>query len=213
MNKYNLCDKCKHDDDCTKISKCVKKRGKRGKQGYPGPIGLSGPAGPAGQSSVIGYAEYNSTSNINSTLISVGTPFTIDNQVHNSIPTDIVASYQTVNTPPTPSTGSLFTLSSGVYVIDYETSLTTTGTIGIYTGASSASLVLDPNTEAAASIGVTFPNNPTIGTWIHGRSIQVINPGSSKVIAVCPSLYPTGVNITGDSTTVYLIRITILKIA
>ena len=124
------------------------------------------------------YAEYQHTTNIGLTSmfpsgqnvnVSVGQSFTIDVPVFESSSDTIHAI--------TGNSGTLFNLKkTGTYMIDYETSLTTANTIGLYIGTSPNSLTLDTNTVAASSHSTT---------WIHGRAnVQVTN--QALVVAVCP---------------------------
>ena len=97
--------------------------------------------------------------------------------------------------------GTVFTLSNGTYIIDYETSLSAAGSLGIYTGPTASALTIDTNT-----ISGSFRSN----TWIHGRAIQTVS--SSLVIAISSVDGDAEVATAGNSTS-YMIRIVILKIA
>jgi len=111
----------------------------------------------------------------------------------NTIPSEIVASVG--------ASGTVFTLTAGTYVIDYETSLTDAGSIAIYKGATSATLSVDPNTVSGSS---------TATTWIHGRAIEQV--ASSLVIAIS-SVVGTAAVATAGTDASYIIRVTSLKIA
>lgn len=77
--------------------------------------------------------------------------FTIDNQVVNSIPANIVASAG--------AGGTVYTLTSGTYVLDYEMSLSDAGGVGVYTGATAGTLALDVDSATGST---------TATSWIHG---------------------------------------------
>jgi hypothetical protein len=153
---------------------------------------LIGVTGPTGTSGVVGYAEYIRIIQTPNNSIPPGTAFTIDTEVYNSIPSSIVASPG--------AGGTVFTLSNGTYVIDYETSLASAGSLAIYTGPNSGSLSIDPNTISGST---------TATTWLHGRAIEFVS--TSLVIAISPVVGTADVTTTGTSTP-FMIRLTILKI-
>jgi hypothetical protein len=159
-----------------------------------GPQGLTGFTGPAG---VVGFsvggAEYIRIIQSPNNSVAPGTAFTIDTQVFNNIPADIVASAG--------AGGTVFTLSTGVYFVDYEMSLEAAGSVGIYLGPNSGSLALDTNTVSGSS---------TATSWIHGRSI--VN-SASTVIAISSVVGTAAVATAGTDAGSYMIRITFLKIA
>jgi hypothetical protein len=170
--------------------------GEMGEIGATGPSGNQGPTGPTGSqwtSGTIGYAEYIHTIQTPNDSIPPGTAFTIDTEVYNSVPLSIVASVG--------AGGTVFTLTQGVYVIDYETSLLAASSIAIYTGPNSSSLSIDPNTVSGST---------TATTWIHGRAIESVS--TSLVIAIS-SVVGTAAVTTAGTETSYMIRLTILKIA
>jgi len=113
--------------------------------------------------------------------------------VINTVPIDIV--------PSAGAGGTVFTLTAGLYVIDYEMSLGSASSVGLMTGPTSGSLVLDANTVAGSS---------TATTWIHGRS--VINVATVLVIAVTSVVGTAAVVLAGTSTE-YMIRIIIMKLS
>lgn len=123
-----------------------------------------------------------------------GTAFTIDTQVINSVPAAIVASAG--------SGGTVYTLSTGVYVLDYEMSLGSAGSVGLYTGPTAGTLALDTNTIAGSS---------TATTWIHGRAMVVVG-GSPVVVAVSSVVGTASVVTAGTAAGSFLIRLTVLKI-
>jgi hypothetical protein len=114
--------------------------------------------------------------------------------VCNNIPSSI--------TPGSGASGSIFTLNQGAYVIDYETSLGSAGSLGIYSGPQSNLLLLDPKTVSGSS---------TATTWIHGRSIQVVD--TTLIIAISSVIGTASVVTAGNDAGSYMIRLTILKIA
>jgi hypothetical protein len=122
-----------------------------------------------------------------------GTAFTIDTQVFNNIPGAIAAS--------SGSGGTVFTLTAGLYVLDYEMSLASAGSVGLYTGSTASSLALDTTTIAGSS---------TATTWIHGRALLPV--ASTTVFAVSSVVGTASVVNTGTAFGNYLIRLTILKL-
>ena len=93
-------------------------------------------------------------------------------------------------------------MSQGIYIIDYETSLTAAGSLAIYTGPTSAALAIDTNTISGST---------TATTWIHGRSIQSVL--TTLVFAISPVVGTANVTTAGTSADLYMIRLTIIKIA
>ena len=172
--------------------------GAEGPTGYTGVVGIQGPTGatgiqgPIGTSGIVGYAEYIHTTQAPNNSIPPGTVFTIDTEVYNSIPSYVVASAG--------AGGTVFTLSQGTYVIDYETSLEAAGSIAIYSGPDSTSLSIEPNTISGST---------TATTWIHGRAIE--NVLTSLVIGISSVVGTANVTTSGTAT-VFMIRLTILKI-
>jgi hypothetical protein len=164
--------------------------GYTGLNGETGPQGYTGVQGP---NSIIGYAEYIRIIQTPNNSIAPGTAFTIDTEVYNSIPAFIVASPG--------ASGTVFTLGTGTYVIDYETSLASAGSLAIYSGANAASLSIDPN---------TISGSITATTWIHGRAIETVL--TSLVIAISSVVGTADVTTAGNATP-FMIRLTILKIA
>jgi hypothetical protein len=142
---------------------------------------------------VIGYAEYIHTTQSPNDSVPPGTAFTIDTQVYNSIPALIVA------TPG--SGGTVFILSPGVYVLDYETSLTAAGSLAIYSGPAANALTIDTYTISGSTTGTT---------WIHGRAVEEVL--ATQFFAVSSVVGSANVTTAGTATP-YMIRLTILKIA
>jgi hypothetical protein len=166
--------------------------GSTGPTGSTGETGQIGSTGPTGENRIVGYAEYIHTIQSPNDSVSPGNAFTIDIEVYNSVPSFIIASPG--------ANGTVFTLSKGVYIIDYETSLTSSSSIAIYSGETIGLLSIDPNTISGSSTGTT---------WIHGRSI--ISVLTSLVIAISPVIGTAAVATTGSADT-YMIRLTIVKI-
>ena len=80
-------------------------------------------------------------------------------------------------------------------------SLSSAGSIGIYTGPTSASLTIDPNTISGST---------TATTWLHGRAIEIVS--TTLVIAISPVVGTADVTTAGTADS-YMIRIIILKLA
>ena len=167
--------------------------GPRGETEDRSQTGPTGPTGPSVTGSVIGYAEYIHTTQTPNNSVSPGTAFTIDTEVVNSIPSTIVAS--------SGAGGTVFTLGQGAYIIDYEMSLSTAGSVAIYTGPTASSLRIDTN---------TITGSTTATTWLHGHSIEIVS--RSLVIAISSVVGTSAVTTAGNSTS-YMIRIVILKLA
>jgi len=172
---------------------------KRGHRGYPGIQGIqglsiTGATGATG-SVLLGAAEFIRTIQSPNNSVPPGTAFTIDTQVFNSIPTTIVASAA--------NGGTVYTLGLGVYVADYEMSLTSAGSIAIYTGAAAGSLAIDTNTVAGSTTGTT---------WIHGRAL--VNVTTQPFVMEISSVVGTAaVTTAGSDAGSYMVRLTLLKIA
>jgi hypothetical protein len=167
--------------------------GSQGPTGLDGPTGTQGPTGSQGIQSIIGYAEYIRTIQTPNDSVPPGTAFTIDSEIYNSIPALVIASPG--------AGGTVFTLLLGTYIIDYETSLTTAGSMALYIGPDSGSLAIDTNTVSGST---------TATSWIHGRAI--LDVPVSLVIAVS-SVVGTANVTTAGTASLFMIRLTILKIA
>jgi hypothetical protein len=207
--KCNICVKCKNGkrgkrgntgptgpQGTTGLTGPTGTTGPQGTTGPTGPQGTTGPSGPTGTTgptSILAYAEYIRTIQTPNNSVPPGTAFTIDTEVYNNIPSSIVASVG--------AGGTVFTLGPGTYIIDYETSLASAGSIAIYSGATSGTLSVDNNTVSGSS---------TATTWIHGRSVQTVS--TTLVIAISSVVGTAAVATTGTSD-LYTIRIIILKIA
>jgi hypothetical protein len=102
--------------------------------------------------------------------------------------------------PSAGSGGTVFTLGPGTYIIDYEMSLSSAGSIAIYSGLNAALLSVDTNTISGSS---------TATTWIHGRAIKTVPV--SLVIAIS-SVVGTAAVTTAGTDSLYMVRLTILKV-
>ena len=143
-----------------------------------------------------GAAQFISTVQSPNDSVPPGVAFTIDTQVFNSIPAAIFASAG--------NGGTVFTLGApGTYVLDYEMSLNSAGSFGIYSGPTAQALSLDVASIAGAT---------TSTTWIHGRTLMVVG-GSPVVFEVSPVVGTASVTSAGTAIGTYLIRLTVLKIS
>jgi len=168
--------------------------GPTGPTGADGAIGPTGPTGPTGEDGIVGAAEFIRTIQDPNDSVPPGTAFTIDTEVFNNIPADIVASAG--------AGGTVFTLSAGTYIIDYEMSLQDAGSVGIYVGPTAGSLALDTDTVAGST---------TATTWIHGRAFEIVP--TSLVIAISSVVGTAAVTTAGTDAGSFMIRLTILKIS
>jgi len=75
------------------------------------------------------------------------------------------------------------------------------GSVGVYSGATTESMVLDPNTVSGSS---------TATTWIHGRAIIVAEV--SQVFEISSVVGTASVVTAGTDAGSFMIRLTILKI-
>jgi len=171
-------------------------QGPTGATGATGPAGPTGHTGSTGSAGGSGVAEYIYTTQSPNNSIPPGTAFTISTLVFNNISSTIVASAG--------AGGTVFTLNAtGVYSFDFETSLGSAGSIGLYTGASAGSLALDVNTVVGSS---------TATTWIHGRAIE--NVTSAPLVVAVSSVTGTAAVVTaGTDASSYMIRVVIVKLA
>lgn len=183
--------------------------GAQGIEGAIGPAGLTiiGPAGPVGSigpngiqgipgvAGTVGFAEYIHQIQSPNDSVPPGTAFTIDTEVINGMPSNVVASAG--------AGGTVFTLTTGTYVLDYEMSLESAGSVAIYTGATAGSLAIDNNTIAGSSSATT---------WIHGRAGVVVS-GASLVVAISSVVGTANVVTAGNAAGFFTIRLTIMKVA
>jgi len=135
---------------------------------------------------------------------------TVASTANGSTPTAFAVATQVVNqtgsgvTAGTFGSGSMWTLAQGTYTIDFETSLTLNGSIGLWTQQPLGSMVLDTNTLSFSSVG---------GTWIHGRAIEVVGSAGENVMIgsgdTSNNTYAIqkSINVTQQ----YIIRITFVK--
>lgn len=166
--------------------------GPPGIQGLPGKDGQQGAPGKDGTNGALGFAEY--TRLIAQTAKAPGTAITIDNQIVNNMPGNL--------TMAAGAGGTVFVLTTGTYVFDYELSLDRASSVALYTGPSSGSLSIDKNTIAGSA---------TATTWIHGRS-GVLVPAGTLTVALSPVVSTPAIPLAGDSD-VYMVRMTIMKVA
>ena len=174
--------------------------GPTGDTGPIGPTGDVGATGPMGDTGVTtaGVAEFVHQAQMPNNSVPPGMAFTIDMEVYNTVPLSIVAS-----AGPTGVGGTVFTLSSGTYVLDYEMSLTSAGSVAVYIGTDAGHLAVDTNTIVGSS---------TATTWIHGRAIEIVS-GSPSVFAICSYIGTAAVTTAGNVAGAYTVRLTILKLA
>jgi hypothetical protein len=156
--------------------------------------GDTGAQGPTGGSGLLGAAKFIRTIQTPNDSVPPGTAFTIDTQIFNNVPGDIVASAG--------AGGTVFTLSVGTYVIDYEMSLGSASSIGVYIGPSAGSLTIDNATVAGST---------TATTWIHGRAIEDVS--TSLVVAISSVVGTAAVVSAGTDAGSFMVRVTFLKIA
>ena len=178
--------------------------GSAGLQGLLGPQGLTiigadgavGQIGPAGISlpGTIGIAEFTRIIQAPNDSVPPGQAFTIDTQVINTMPLNVIASAG--------AGGTVYTLSPGIYVLDYETSLGSAGSIAVYRGATAGTLAVDTNTIAGSS---------TATTWIHGRAVIDTRAGA-EVVAISSVVGTAAVVTAGNAAGFFMIRLTIEKV-
>jgi hypothetical protein len=180
-----------------------------------------GPSGPSGSNSLISAAEYvyNSTTIGplvgNNNLVPGGEGFLINTSIFNNSSGSISTTTLDYGDG---NTGTVFQLTQGIYIFDYELGLNPTGSsataIALYIGnaATQAALLLDDSTIA----GLVPPSgaNPPGSPWIHGRAIVDNSSGNKGYVALCPNGGTGTIIVPTTSTSVkYIIRVTILKIA
>jgi len=163
--------------------------------GAVGATGLTGATGATGTGAIAGYAEFTQLIQAPNNSVPPGQAFSFDTQVYNSIPATIVASPG--------AGGTVFTLGAGTYLLNYEMSLTSAGSIAVYTGATAGSLVIDNNTITGSATGTT---------WYNGRAIEVV-PVGGLVVAISSVVGTAAVTTAGTAAGDFVVRLTILKIA
>jgi len=144
--------------------------------------------------SSIGVAEFVRTIQSPNNSIPPATMFTIDTTVINTDPSAIVLSAG--------AGGSVFTLSAGLYSFDYEMSLTSASSVGVYVGPTAGSLALDTNSVSGSSTGTT---------WIHGR--HHLNVSTTLVAGISSVVGTAAIATTGSDAGSYMIRLTIMKLS
>lgn len=167
--------------------------GNTGATGPKGDNGGTGAKGDAGASGVVGVAQFVRKIQTPNNSVPPGQAFTIDTEVINTIPVDVIASAG--------AGGTFFTLTNGLYSIDYEMSLTASGSVAIYKGPTSGSLAIDTDTISGSA---------TRTTWIHGRCFLDITT-ASRVVAVSSVVGTAAVPPAGSAAGFYMIRLTIEK--
>jgi len=152
--------------------------------------------------SSVGAAEYVKRTQPPNNSRAPGVAFLVDTEVLNTVPSSIVASAG--------AGGTAWTLSTGLYVMDYEMSLGDAASIVVMNAPNVGSLgvaTFDTNTIAGSS---------TATTWIHGRAMINVASGS-RVVAVTPHTGTQAVVAAGTATdgtgVYYTIRVTFLKLA
>lgn len=166
--------------------------GPTGAVGSIGPDGIQGIPGIAG---TVGFAEFIHLVQSPNNSVPPGTAFTIDTEVINGMSSNVVASAG--------AGGTVFTLTTGTYVLDYEMSLESAGSVAIYTGATAGTLAIDNNTIAGST---------TATSWIHGRAGVVVS-GASLVVAISSVVGTANVVTAGTAAGFFVIRLTIMKVA
>jgi hypothetical protein len=176
--------------------------GQRGATGITGTTGATGPAGgptgatgATGATGIVGAAEFIRTIQAPNNSVPPGTAFTIDTTVINNIP-GLIASAG--------AGGTVFTFNNaGTYILDYEMSLGSAGSVAIYKGPNSGALAIDNNTIAGST---------TATTWIHGRAVVVV--GGAPVVAAISSVVGTAAVVTaGTAAGFFMIRLTVIQVA
>lgn len=121
--------------------------------------------------------------------------FTIDSEIVNNIPSDVVA---------VPGAGgTTWSLSLGTYLFHYEMSLTSAGSVGLYVGPNSGSMALDGNSVAGST---------TATTWISGQSAVVVS-STPTVVGLSSVVGTAAVTTAGSDASRFMIRMTIIKLS
>jgi len=154
--------------------------------------GPTGQIGSTGQNGVVGIAQYIQTVQFPNDSVPPGTAFSFDTTVFNN----------TSISSGSGSGGTVFTLPAGLYLIDYEMSLGSAGSVAIYKGPNSGSLAIDTQTVAGSS---------TATTWIHGRAIEFVS--TTLVVAISSVVGTATVVTAGNNAGNFMIRITFLKLS
>jgi hypothetical protein len=127
-----------------------------------------------------------------------GDPFRIDNEVYND--TRITAA---ISTFPVGAFGTIFTLPVGRYILDYETSLGSAGSIGVWiASASGGPYTLNMDSIAGSS---------TATTWIYGKVL--LNIVSQVYVFIGAAFATVAVVTAGDFAGIYMVRLNIIQVA
>ena len=148
-----------------------------------------------GTNGLVGGAEFIRTIQSPNDSVPPGTAFTIDSTVFNSLSANVV--------PSAGAGGTVFTLTPGVYVIDYEASLAAASSIGLYVGATAGSLALDTNTIAGSTTGTT---------WIHGRTLRNVTL-AAPVLALSSVVGTAAIVTAGTAAGFYVVRMSFVQLA
>lgn len=101
------------------------------------------------------------------------------------------------------SQGTFFLPLAGIYIIDFEMSLSASGAIALYTGSVLSNLTIKIDSVSGATAG---------GSWIHGRSIVTFDGATYVIVAaVGPSVAATVVP--AGPSNLPMTRITFLQLA
>ena len=194
MKKFSFCNQSDSSSEKHKKTKKCKCRGKRGHTGPGGPAGIQGPRGIQGPPGSLSYAEYVQT------VISTNGSVAPGALTAFNFGTTPVVDTIGLNPGQTGLTqGNYFYLPAGVYMIDFEMSLTSSGSIGLYTGSSVANLTLDTKSVAGSTTGTT---------WIHGR--HIITAVIPTYLTVSSVVGTAAVTTAGSDEGNYITRITFL---
>jgi hypothetical protein len=162
-----------------------------GSTGTPGATGVAGTIG--GSAGIAEYVELIQGSN---NSVPPGSAFILSNQTINTIGITTVAGPA--------GQGTAFILPAGTYIIDYELSLGSAGSIALYLGAAVGSVAIDNNTIAGST---------TATSWIHGRATEVIVTGTNDHIILSSVVGTAAVVTAGTAAGFFIVRMTFLKIA
>lgn len=181
--------------------------------GPPGPIGPTGPSGgppgppgPTGAAGSFGYAEYVQLAQFPNNNVASGLAFQLLTNYPNGTFNNIG-----ITTAAAPTQGTAFLLPPGIYMVDYETSMSSKGPIGISTSPSNvAGTYTFDNTSKSGSA--------TTNTWIHGRSIVNAPPDGIYMIVgptdcISASVAQTGCVAACAAQSQSTVRVTLLKLA
>ena len=154
---------------------------------------------------ISGVAEFVNLTNTSNTEVTGPTggfvvdAFTFDTTVVNLIPISVV--------PSVGANGTIFTLSPGYYILDYEMSLASINegsskSIAIAKGLTVGTMVVDNNTIAGSE---------TTNTWIHGRAYVNVPNATTLIVCISPVSGTANV-VSSERAGPYVTRLMILKI-